>query len=112
MEIIPAQSPETITVRILLELGIPAHRAGYSQLCIAIPHFSEYKNANLSDGLYFYVSNTLHCTGWRAVERAIRHVITDAWKRRDPEVWAQYFPFCKRPPSNKRFIATLAEYIR
>jgi len=36
-------------------------------------------------------------------------VIVEAWARRDVSVWAQYFPDQEKAPTNKRFLAVLAE---
>lgn len=98
-------------VQLLLELGIPAHRVGYEQLCVALPHFARDKQQCLSTELYPFVAERLRYSDWRAVEHAIREVIACGWKHRDPAVWSRYFPGFRRAPSNKRFIATLAEYI-
>ncbi|MBE6926767.1 MAG: hypothetical protein E7461_08010 [Ruminococcaceae bacterium] len=105
------KSPTETTALILKELQIPPHRIGYNHLCVAIPAFARDRNQAMAKELYVTVAVAISCD-WRAVERAIRYAIAYAWKRRDPEVWAQYFPFCKRPPSNKHFIATIAERIK
>lgn len=34
-----------------------------------------------------------HATDWRAVERAIRYAIEDAWLRADPDIIIEFFPF-------------------
>ena len=96
---------------ILHELGVPVHRNGYRQLGVAIPCFALDDTQSLSKELYPYVAARFGHTDWRCVEHAIRLVILDAWDRRDPEVWEQYFPNCRKPPSNKQFIATLAERV-
>ncbi|MBQ6852078.1 MAG: sporulation initiation factor Spo0A C-terminal domain-containing protein [Oscillospiraceae bacterium] len=111
METSSPQTAQLTTARILLELSIPAHRMGYLQLCIAIPAFAGNKQQSMAKELYPSVADAVGCLDWRAVEHAIRTVIADAWKRRNPEIWAQYFPGSQRAPSNKQFIATLAEYL-
>lgn len=100
------------TAAILLTLGFPAHRMGFTQLCIAIPAFARNKQQSMAKELYPYIAHTAGIIDWRAVERAMRTVIVYAWARKNPEVWAVYFPSCKHAPSNKQFIATLAEHIR
>jgi two-component system response regulator (stage 0 sporulation protein A) len=57
------------------------------------------------------------CGGdWKHVERTIRSAITAAWKKRDEEVWQQYFPpepdGTFRKPTNGDFITRMAEALR
>lgn len=99
------------TARMLHELGIPIHRNGYRQLCIAIPCYAQQDIQSLSKELYPYVADYFGQTNWQAVERSIRDVILDAWEHRDPEVWEVYFPKFRKVPSNKMFISTLAEHL-
>lgn len=42
------------------------------------------------------------------VEKRIRYSIHEAWERRDPEVWAAYFPKDKKP-TNSEFISRMVE---
>jgi hypothetical protein len=49
---------------------------------------------------------------WRAVEFAIRKTILSAWENRDPEKWEVYFPGITKAPTNKQFVATLAQRIK
>ena len=96
----------------LHELGIPVHRVGYKHLCIAIPHFAEDDMQSLTKELYPYIAESLGSSDWHTIEHSIRVVILDAWERRDSEIWENYFPNSRRSPSNKLFIATLAELIK
>lgn len=96
---------------ILFLLQIPVHRIGYKQLCVAIPRFAQDTTQSLSKDIYPYVADSLGYVSWQAVERAIRDAIADAWENGNREVWAMYFPGCAAAPTNKRFIATLAEHI-
>ena len=96
---------------LLLDLRVPAHRIGYLQLCTAIPLFKKDRQQGMGAELYPAVAEAFGYSDWRAVERAIRDVIVFAWTNRDQETWERYFPGCAKPPSNKQFIATLAEYI-
>lgn len=107
-----APTAQERTCSILHELGIAVHRHGYVQLCIAIPRFAQDYTQNLEKELYPYISDQLGYTGGQAVERAIRGVIYDAWAKRNPEAWNRYFPNSGKKPSNKLFIATLAELLR
>lgn len=104
--------PAQDTIRQMLrELSVPIHRTGYRQLCIAIPRFAQDSSQSLTKELYPYVAAQLGCADWRTVEHSIRVVILDAWQRRNPKVWEKYFPGAQKPPSNKQFIATLAEFL-
>lgn len=105
------KEPRTKVSILLLELSVPAHRVGFLQLCTAIPLFKQDKQQSMASELYPAVAETLGYQDWRAVEHAIRDIIVAAWKHRNPKVWNKYFPGCVEAPSNKQFIATLAEYI-
>lgn len=97
--------------RFLLTLSIPPHRVGYCHLCVAIPLFKENKRQCMTSELYPAVAEQVAYTDWRSVERAIRSTIKYAWLHRDPKIWGMYFPGCMSAPSNKHFIAVVAEYI-
>ena len=97
---------------ILFELGIPAHKVGYRYLLNAVPQFAANNQQMLCAELYPCIAEQLNCTDGRAVEHAIRTTIRYAWKKGSQTAWAKYFPSCKRPPTNKRFIATIAEYLK
>ena len=107
----PVLTAQELTSSMLRQLNIAIHRIGYRQLCIAIPRFAKDETQSLCKELYPYVAEYWGCADWRAVEHSIRVVILDAWESRDPEVWEKYFPDSRKPPSNKRFIATLAELL-
>lgn len=108
-------NPQTIltaqeqTCQMLHELGIPVRLHGYRQLRIGIPHFASDSSQALAKELYPYICDELGFTNKYAVERCIRCAIAYAWKQRDPEVWIKYFPKLQNRPTNKEFIATLAE---
>lgn len=108
----PTADQATRTKAILHELGIAVHRIGYKQLRIGIPRFAQDDSMSLTKELYPYIAHELGCSDWRTIEHSIRGVILTAWERRDPEVWTAYFPACRKAPSNKLFIATLAERIK
>ena len=101
------------TTAMLHELGISIHRLGYVYLSIAVPCYASDNTQSLSKELYPYVAKQLDkYTKWHAVERSIRAVVLEAWNRRDPVVWEWYFPRYKKVPTNKQFIAVVAERIR
>ena len=97
--------------RILLNLGFCAHHSGYKQLKIGIVRYSLDDQQCLDSELYPYIVKELNCIDEEAVERSIGRSIAFAWNHGDREKWEQYFPGCKKTPSNKRFIATIAEFV-
>lgn len=105
------KSPGEQTTDMLHELALPIHRRGYSCLCIGIPRFAPDRSQSLSKELYPCIAKYYGYSDWHAVESAIRDVILTAWENRDPVVWEKYFPNQGKVPSNKQFIATLAERI-
>ena len=108
---IPYHLMHAESVRMILhKLNIPISRYGYEHLCIGVPLYKQNPTQNLTKELYPRIAEATGASDWRTVETAIRSVICDAWEQRDPEVWEQYFPGATKAPSNKVFIATLAEY--
>ena len=99
-------------LRILHELRFGVHRFGYQQLLLLIPRYGLDSRQSLSKELYPYAARRFGYSTWQPVEHAVRVAILDAWAHREPEVWEKYFPGMKKPPSNKRFIATIAEWIK
>lgn len=96
----------------LHELRLPVHRLGYKQLCIGIPRFALDDTQSLSKELYPYLAARFGSSDWRTAESAIRDVILSAWANRDPAVWDTYFSDLAKAPSNKQFIAALAERLQ
>ena len=111
-----AHDHETIlcddTIRILHRLSLSVHRLGYKALTIAIPRYAMDDTQSMTKELYPYVAKQLGYRDWYAVEHLIRGVILDAWQRRNPNVWEEYFPGQRKQPTNKQFIAMLAERLR
>ena len=99
-------------VRLLNELRIGAHRNGYRQLILLICCYLPEGNRSLTKELYPFVAGRFGYSGWHPVEHTVRTAILDAWDRRVPEVWEKYFPGSKRAPTNKQFIAVLAETLK
>ena len=100
------------TSQMLLALNLPAHRLGYSHLCIAIPYFAEDFRRGLTKDVYPFVAAQYGNVSWSAIEQTIRHAILYGWENGDPEVWAEFFPNAKKAPTNKQFIATLAKRLK
>lgn len=106
-----SEDPQEAVAQLLHTLNIPAHKSGYRQLCLAVPLFAADQRRCLSQDIYPKVAQALGCSDWRTVERGIRDAISLGFKHRDPAVWARFFLNGKHPPSNKRFLSTLAEYL-
>lgn len=104
--------PQGIVEEHLRRLGIPPHRAGFQQLRVGIPIFTQNENQLMQKELYPVIARLCGNRGADQVERSIREAIGEAWKNRDPAVWEEYFPGWKKAPSNKVFIAVLAQKLR
>ena len=96
----------------LRELNIPMHLSGYRCLCVAISVFMQDISQSMCNELYPTVAKELGYMDWRAVEFAIRRTIIAAWRHCDPKIWEKYFPGITKAPTNKQFIATLAQRIK
>ena len=96
----------------LRQLNFAVHRTGYKHLISAILRYEQEDSQSLSKEIYPYVARTFGYSDWRAVEHSIRTSISHAWKIRNPIVWNYYFPGLRRAPTNKHFIATLAEMLK
>lgn len=106
------ESDETMrTLRLLWQMGIPCHRIGFQLLCIAIPRYNREKSVSLSKELYPDIAAQLQLTDGRAVERDIRGILQQSWSQRDAKIWSYYFPGEEKCPSNKHFLAVMAEYL-
>lgn len=99
------------TKELLEDLRFQMHRTGYSCLCIGIPRFKQDTRQFLSKELYPYISSQIRESSPDSVDQAIRDAIQNAWEHRDPAVWEKYFPGAVKAPSNKQFIATMAEHL-
>lgn len=96
---------------ILHKLGVPVHRIGYKQLRLAIALFAQNDTQFITKELYPHIAAHFGYADWRPVEHAIRLTICCAWNHRDPEVWKEYFPGAATAPSNKLFIAAIADLL-
>lgn len=100
----------TMLTRHLDALAIGKNLTGYRCLLAVIPFFKSDANFMLKE-VYPDVAKLCGLNDDRCVEHAIRTAIRDAWERRDPAVWSYYFPNHTHCPSNKEFIARIAELI-
>lgn len=100
------------TKAMLRELSIAVHRDGYAQLSVGIPRYAQDSTQGICKELYPYIAGELGYADWHSVERSIRFEILDAWNRRNHDIWEKYFPNNQRVPTNKVFIATLADRLK
>ena len=96
---------------ILHGLRFRVHLLGYKELLVMLPEYARDSTQSLSKELYPRTAASFGCVSWKAVEHAVRVAIVDAWERREPEVWESCFPGAAKAPSNKEFLAALAEQI-
>ena len=96
----------------LRKLNVPVYLSGYRCLCVAITLFTQDVAQSMCNELYPAVAKKLGYVDWRAVEFAIRRAILSAWEHRDSEKWEVYFPGITKAPTNKQFIANLAQRIK
>lgn len=96
----------------LLKLGINTSADGYRYLQVAIPLCAKAKVARFHKEIYPEIVRQCNVNSEKCVEHAIRSAIRKAWERRDPAVWAFYFPGSDAPdakcPTCTEFITTLA----
>ena len=115
MELTAAGFFPTIPEKVLSDLrrlNVPVYLSGYLCLCVAIHLFSLDISQSMCGELYPAVAKALGYVDWRPVEFAIRRAILSAWEHRDPDIWNAYFPGLTKAPTNKQFIATLAQRIK
>lgn len=105
-------TPQQMAEFHLLRLGMPAHWAGFSRLKVGIPLFMQDENQSLNKELYPAIAELCGNDNALQVERSIRVAIEKAWKKRDRQVWMEYFPESGEPPTNKAFLVVLAQKLR
>lgn len=108
-QIQPLREP---TCRMLQNLRFAVHRVGYNYLVLLICRYALDNTKSLTKELYPFAAQYYSYSSWQAVEHAVRVAILDAWERREMDTWEEYFPGMKKPPSNKQFIAVLAERLK
>lgn len=100
------------TITMLRQLRMSTHRLGYKYLTVAVPMYANDDGRSLTKEIYPDVARHFGGVNRCSVEQSIRMVILDAWERRDPAAWEVYFPGQQKAPSNKQFLAVLAERLR
>lgn len=108
-----AASPQQTILLMLMELGVPAKRDGFSYLQQAIWLFYRDPTQLITKSLYPEVASRSgrHTTA-KPVEHSIRSAIGAAWESRNNAVWQRYFtPTAEGDvprPTNTEFISRLA----
>lgn len=102
---------ETEVNSLMLSLGLRMDLSGYPCLREAILQMLQDQSKQVTKSVYPEVALKYGGDGKR-VERVIRSVIDDAWKRRDENVWNMYFAQMKngeiKCPSNGYFISRMS----
>ncbi len=114
LENMPAVIPPTaqeITTLHLNRINVP-HWGGYDDLRLAVPLYSQDPEQSMVKELYPAVAALRNRNSWQQVEKAIRDVKEYAYTHRNDDVWREYFPDTSRCPTNKEFIARLADFIQ
>lgn len=101
----PFVTQNPLTSRILHELGIPVHRIGYNQLCIAIARYSQNPAQILTKEVYPFVSSFYGHSDWHPVEHSIRLAMGSARKRAKEAVDSfrcRWYNACREVPVEMR----------
>ena len=106
-----AATPEAKVALQLHLLGFASYLDGYRQLCMGIPLFHADPQQNMSKELYPAIAQMCGSKTEKCVEHSIRKAVESAWKRRTPSAWERFFPNGSRCPTNKQFIARMAELL-
>lgn len=104
-------TPEAKVALQLHLLGFAGYLDGYRQLCVGIPLFQADPQQNMSKELYPAIAQICGCKTEKCVEHSIRKAIESAWKHRTPGAWERFFPNTGRCPTNKQFIARMADLL-
>ena len=105
-------NPRTQVSNMLSSLSFSTRHRGYSYLREAILLAKDDPLISITKDLYPTVASMFKCDPVQ-VERSIRTAIESAWKKRDNQVWMQYFQpeqiSAAHRPSNGQFISRLAD---
>lgn len=95
-------------------LGVNAGPGGYFYLLMAVTMFHQDMTLQLHNDVYCRIAQDAGVDE-RSVEKAIRTLIHNAFNRRNPGIWAKYFPVDAAGevscPTNKEFVMTLAQQV-
>lgn len=106
---VPATAQEIVANHLRI-LGVP-HQSGFDDLRIGTPLFAQAPGQSMTKEFYPAVADLRGRDNWKQVEKAIRTVKLAAYRNRNDAVWKEYFPDTSECPTNKDFIARLAEFV-
>ena len=109
-QIVPVSSQE-VTVTHLLRIGAP-HWVGFDDIRVGVPLFSQDPNQSMVKEFYPAVAILRGRDNWQQVEKAIRDVKEYAYKHRNNDIWKEYFSDTSQCPTNREFIARLADFVK
>lgn len=104
-------------IRIALkELGVPSAQDGFQYMKNAVLMLMENPFETLKNGIYLAVGLMRSPpAGQNQVEQAVRFGIHTAWGRRNPQLWAYYFPEedqgSMKCPSNRDFMMAIVDFV-
>ena len=103
--------PRSVTAGHLTRLEFEAEHDGFAQLRVGIPMFAQDPSLRLGKELYPTIASICGSLSATTVEHTIRTAIENAWRQGNREIWNEFFPGCEKCPSNKKFIARMAQLI-
>jgi len=106
---VPSTKQETVSVHLRI-LGVPRH-GGFDDLRVGTPLFAQDPDQSMTKEFYPAVAALRGRSNWKQVEKAIRTAKLAAYRNRNDAVWKEYFPDTSECPTNKDFIARLAEFV-
>lgn len=106
---VPVTAQETVMTHLRI-LGVP-RQGGFDDLRIGAALFAQDPNMSMTKEFYPAVATIRGRGNWKQVEKAIRSAKESAYAHRNDDVWKQYFSDTSQCPTNKSFIARLAEFV-
>lgn len=105
-------APDQLTLASMhLQILALPHHQGYEMLRFGVTLYHQDPMQSFTKELYPAIAKVCGCANWKQVESSIRNAIAAGWKKRDREIWQQYFPDATKKPTNKAFIARLSELL-
>lgn len=106
---VPVTKQETVSTHLRI-LGVP-RQGGFDDLRVGTPLFAQDPEQSMTKEFYPAVAALRGRSNWKQVEKSIRAAKEAAYENRNDAVWKEYFPDTSRCPTNKSFIARLAEFV-
>lgn len=110
-----SQTPPNILARHLKKIGVDPDHKGYRCTIAAVLIYKEDPEQIMGKEVYDRVAEVCGLTDYRSAERVIRYALHAAWKKRNVQTWAYYFPQDENGdvefPGSATIIKRLAELI-